>query len=223
MDWLYLFHLNGAVINNDAAACYDRMILHITSPTLQSCGLLEKATEYMIALTRVCGKVKAARVAELYVDDTDVATVDSTPESCSPGNIRDCLRVITKTWEQLLFGSGGLISICKMYCYLLYWKWTNGELHLASKNKLPFDLKISINRDTHLQTVKRKDPTEEICQLGILITTVDNFSAEVQCQVKHSAALAFCVCKPFASCMLHQQPMAVIPQKYRWQIMGLAP
>eukprot|EP00957_Ditylum_brightwellii_P086740 6600641-Ditylum_brightwellii.AAC.1 len=31
MDCLRLFHLNGAILNNDATACYDRMILELSS------------------------------------------------------------------------------------------------------------------------------------------------------------------------------------------------
>eukprot|EP00957_Ditylum_brightwellii_P050877 3858532-Ditylum_brightwellii.AAC.1 len=44
MDCLRLFWLNGALLNNDAVACYDRMISQLTSLTLQSLGLPEPAT-----------------------------------------------------------------------------------------------------------------------------------------------------------------------------------
>eukprot|EP00957_Ditylum_brightwellii_P023894 1801724-Ditylum_brightwellii.AAC.1 len=45
MDCFCLFHLNGAILNNDAMACYDRMIPEITSLHLQSLGLPEEAVK----------------------------------------------------------------------------------------------------------------------------------------------------------------------------------
>eukprot|EP00957_Ditylum_brightwellii_P136729 10426576-Ditylum_brightwellii.AAC.1 len=43
MDSLQLFRLNGALLNNDAVACYDRMIPAVLSLHLQSLGLPESA------------------------------------------------------------------------------------------------------------------------------------------------------------------------------------
>eukprot|EP00957_Ditylum_brightwellii_P080258 6104662-Ditylum_brightwellii.AAC.1 len=58
-----------------------------------------------INLTSACGKFRAKQVAELYVNDTDAATVKSNRISCSPDMMQDRLQVIAQTWEQLLFGS----------------------------------------------------------------------------------------------------------------------
>eukprot|EP00957_Ditylum_brightwellii_P100395 7652328-Ditylum_brightwellii.AAC.1 len=45
MDCLQLFCLNGAVLNNNAMACYDRMIPEVTALHLQSLGLTSAATK----------------------------------------------------------------------------------------------------------------------------------------------------------------------------------
>eukprot|EP00957_Ditylum_brightwellii_P154352 11745717-Ditylum_brightwellii.AAC.1 len=43
MDSLRLFRLNGALLNNDAVACYDQMIPANSSLHLQSLGLPESS------------------------------------------------------------------------------------------------------------------------------------------------------------------------------------
>eukprot|EP00957_Ditylum_brightwellii_P128125 9771976-Ditylum_brightwellii.AAC.1 len=50
MDCLRLFRLNGAIVNNNATACYDRMILELSSLHLQSLGLPEKAAKCSVLL-----------------------------------------------------------------------------------------------------------------------------------------------------------------------------
>eukprot|EP00957_Ditylum_brightwellii_P030521 2311646-Ditylum_brightwellii.AAC.1 len=43
MDSLTLFRLNGAVLNNDAKTCYNRMSPEVTALHLQSLGLPDNA------------------------------------------------------------------------------------------------------------------------------------------------------------------------------------
>eukprot|EP00957_Ditylum_brightwellii_P038440 2905972-Ditylum_brightwellii.AAC.1 len=45
-----LFRLNGALLNNDAVACYDCVILALTFIHLQNLSLPEKAAEYSVKL-----------------------------------------------------------------------------------------------------------------------------------------------------------------------------
>eukprot|EP00957_Ditylum_brightwellii_P029098 2198862-Ditylum_brightwellii.AAC.1 len=45
MDCLLLCRLNGAILNNSATACYDRMIPELSSLHLQSLGLPKKAAK----------------------------------------------------------------------------------------------------------------------------------------------------------------------------------
>eukprot|EP00957_Ditylum_brightwellii_P160912 12250978-Ditylum_brightwellii.AAC.1 len=50
MDCLRLFRLNGAVLNNDAMACYNQMIHEVTALHLQSLGLLSAVTKCSVLL-----------------------------------------------------------------------------------------------------------------------------------------------------------------------------
>eukprot|EP00957_Ditylum_brightwellii_P045596 3457856-Ditylum_brightwellii.AAC.1 len=52
MDLLWLFRLNGALLNNDAVACYDRMIPALSSLHLQSLGLPELAATCSVQLNK---------------------------------------------------------------------------------------------------------------------------------------------------------------------------
>eukprot|EP00957_Ditylum_brightwellii_P064582 4900739-Ditylum_brightwellii.AAC.1 len=52
MDLLRLFRLNGALLNNDAVACYDRMMLALSSLHLQSLGLPELAATCSVKLNK---------------------------------------------------------------------------------------------------------------------------------------------------------------------------
>eukprot|EP00957_Ditylum_brightwellii_P189409 14416416-Ditylum_brightwellii.AAC.1 len=50
MDCIRLFRSNGAILNNDAAACYDRMIPELTAVHLKALGLLDNATKTSVQL-----------------------------------------------------------------------------------------------------------------------------------------------------------------------------
>eukprot|EP00957_Ditylum_brightwellii_P048799 3702341-Ditylum_brightwellii.AAC.1 len=50
MNCLKLFCLNGAVLNNDAMACYDQMIPEVTALHLQILGLPREATKCSVLL-----------------------------------------------------------------------------------------------------------------------------------------------------------------------------
>eukprot|EP00957_Ditylum_brightwellii_P020569 1550553-Ditylum_brightwellii.AAC.1 len=52
MDSLYLFRLNGTVLNNDTKACYDRMIPEVTSLHLQSLCLPPAALKCSVLLNK---------------------------------------------------------------------------------------------------------------------------------------------------------------------------
>eukprot|EP00957_Ditylum_brightwellii_P067529 5126410-Ditylum_brightwellii.AAC.1 len=52
MDSLCLFQLNGAVLNNDTKACYDRKIPEVTSLYLQNLGLHPAAIKCSVLLNK---------------------------------------------------------------------------------------------------------------------------------------------------------------------------
>eukprot|EP00957_Ditylum_brightwellii_P001498 116765-Ditylum_brightwellii.AAC.1 len=52
MDYLKLFRLNRALLNNNATACYDWMIPEVSALYLQSLGLPDNTTKYSIFLNK---------------------------------------------------------------------------------------------------------------------------------------------------------------------------
>eukprot|EP00957_Ditylum_brightwellii_P104720 7980934-Ditylum_brightwellii.AAC.1 len=45
MYYIWLFCLNGTILNNNASVCYDRMITEVSSLHLQSMGLQDNTTK----------------------------------------------------------------------------------------------------------------------------------------------------------------------------------
>eukprot|EP00957_Ditylum_brightwellii_P024404 1842439-Ditylum_brightwellii.AAC.1 len=88
----------------------------------------------------------------------------------SPHQLRECINKIGQTWEQLLYGSGGLLSALKTYWYL----------RLATASDLPIDLTLKIEHNQHNSTITCKDPEEAIRQLGVLTLPAGSFEAEVE-------------------------------------------
>eukprot|EP00957_Ditylum_brightwellii_P042872 3245283-Ditylum_brightwellii.AAC.1 len=69
MDCFCLFRLNGALLNNNATACYDCMILELYSIHLQSLGLLDNAAKCSVLLNHNMKhhvKTKAGVTMEYY-------------------------------------------------------------------------------------------------------------------------------------------------------------
>eukprot|EP00957_Ditylum_brightwellii_P133433 10173154-Ditylum_brightwellii.AAC.1 len=52
MNCLRLYGLNGALLNNDAVACYDQMVPQLTSLTLQGLGLPDNAAKCSVLLNQ---------------------------------------------------------------------------------------------------------------------------------------------------------------------------
>eukprot|EP00957_Ditylum_brightwellii_P153895 11714092-Ditylum_brightwellii.AAC.1 len=52
MDCIRLFRLNGAILNNNLSACYDRMIPEVSSVHLQSLGLPDNTTKCSVLINK---------------------------------------------------------------------------------------------------------------------------------------------------------------------------
>eukprot|EP00957_Ditylum_brightwellii_P197044 15011625-Ditylum_brightwellii.AAC.1 len=50
MNTMQLIRLNGAILNNDAVACYNRMICEVTALHLQSLDLPDSTTKCIVQL-----------------------------------------------------------------------------------------------------------------------------------------------------------------------------
>ena len=47
-DLIYLLRINATVLNNNATACYDRIIPHLAQLCCQQLGLLQQAVDFML-------------------------------------------------------------------------------------------------------------------------------------------------------------------------------
>eukprot|EP00957_Ditylum_brightwellii_P059125 4486097-Ditylum_brightwellii.AAC.1 len=229
---MHLFCLNGAILNNDAEVCYDRMIPKVTTLHLKSLGLPNTATKCSIdikykiqrhiktangiskdsyshseefgnygegqgkvsspsnwqfqsstllaALTRLCigaglylsstcKNFVASRIGKAYVDDANNPAIDQHTQ-CTDTQISITKKItkIAQTWEQLLFGSEGKLSMKKSRWYMLWWVWENGKLHLASKEEAPAEVLISEGRATAKIILPQIEPDVSLRQLGAL-------------------------------------------------------
>jgi hypothetical protein len=141
-------------------------------------------------ITSICKKIVSKRVAEAYVDDSDCTLADQRTQDDSLTQIRDKLENIAQTWKQLLFGSGGLLSLDKTFWWLTWWDWTNGEPELVDKNKLPLEATIHLGYDQSKNTLKRKNPKESTKILGVRTNPAADFTDEYRHRLKYSVSLA---------------------------------
>eukprot|EP00957_Ditylum_brightwellii_P158151 12037803-Ditylum_brightwellii.AAC.1 len=210
MDTMQLIRLNGAILNNDVEACYDRMIPELTALHLQSlrmsdntnrCSVLIiknmkqhintadgiskdryrhtedfsnwgegkgkgsspvnwqlQSSTLLAALTALCvgaglklmstsKKFIADWIGKAYIDDADNVSIDQTTHATdTPTSMNRKMTKIAQTWEQLLFGYVGKLSIKKLLWYLLWWIWENGKPHLATKEEHLAEVLISEGR-----------------------------------------------------------------------------
>eukprot|EP00957_Ditylum_brightwellii_P143120 10904986-Ditylum_brightwellii.AAC.1 len=73
-----------------------------------------------INMFSVCNQYVEQRVAEAFVDNTDCTYVDQKDQANkTPSRIRNQLKSIAQTWENLIFGSGGSLSHDKTYWWLI--------------------------------------------------------------------------------------------------------
>jgi hypothetical protein len=141
-------------------------------------------------MTSICKKYVSQRVAEAYVDDSNCTLADQHTQEDSPTQIWDKLENIAQTWEQLLFGSGGLLSLDKTFWWLIWWNWKNGEPELANKNDIPLEARIHLGYKHSNNTLKRKNPKESTKILGVRTNPAADFTDEYRHRLKYSVSLA---------------------------------
>eukprot|EP00957_Ditylum_brightwellii_P157287 11970226-Ditylum_brightwellii.AAC.1 len=64
---------------------------------------------------------------------------------------------ITQTWENLLYGTGGELSLKKTHWWLLTWIWEGGKACLVTRGELPETMKITVGCSDTPSTVQRKE------------------------------------------------------------------
>eukprot|EP00957_Ditylum_brightwellii_P110447 8423291-Ditylum_brightwellii.AAC.1 len=133
MDSLQLFRLNGALLNNDAVACYNQMIPAVSSLNLQSLGLPKSAA--------ICS-VKINKQMKHYVQTIACESTEfyQYSEEYTKGGERQGKTSSPPNW---LFQSSTLLSSLEEQCNGLYltsvdvwWLWNNGKAWIAQVDEV---------------------------------------------------------------------------------------
>jgi hypothetical protein len=116
MDCIRLFRLNGAILNNDAAACYDRMIPALTAVHLKALGFPDNATRTSVLLNqRAKHHIKTtAGVTDAYYQSTpDCPSFgEGQGKGSSPSNWLFTVSTLLAALHQLCSGIK-LFSVCR--------------------------------------------------------------------------------------------------------------
>eukprot|EP00957_Ditylum_brightwellii_P025334 1916634-Ditylum_brightwellii.AAC.1 len=119
MDSLRLFQLNGAVLNNDAKACYNRMIPEVTALHLQSLGLPDNATKCSVKINKKMKHyIKTAEgVSQEHYQHTDSYAKfgERQGKSSSPSNWLFQSSTILNALHSLVGGIFSTASAKKLY------------------------------------------------------------------------------------------------------------
>jgi hypothetical protein len=143
-----------------------------------------------VLLTSICNRFKSQRVAESYVDDTDCMYCDQSAQNKDTDVISAKIQHTAQTWETLVFGTGGALSLKKTCWWLLHWTWDGGKATMSTVAQAPARIAITLGRSAIPTTVTRKEPNQSVKQLGVLVNPAGSFAVELERRVKYSTSLA---------------------------------
>jgi hypothetical protein len=163
---------NVEMMENDATACFDRMIPSMRYRIKTKIGISKRCYQHTeeqpmygtgqgsagfpcfwlltsiilfnimakishgISFTDPQGVEQLQRTMEAFVDDTDVAVINSEQPYTSQ-QLVDILQIDAQHWEKLLFTSGGKLELSKCFFYIMHWKFSpEGIPSLTSKDEL---------------------------------------------------------------------------------------
>eukprot|EP00957_Ditylum_brightwellii_P166270 12658080-Ditylum_brightwellii.AAC.1 len=116
MDCIQLFQLNGAILSNDAAACYDHMIPELTLVHLQALGMPENAIKTSILLNHKAkhfAKTKLGVTTEYYQSTENCQSYKEGQEKgSSPSNWLFQVLTLLAALHSLCTGLK-MVSVCK--------------------------------------------------------------------------------------------------------------
>eukprot|EP00957_Ditylum_brightwellii_P037809 2859922-Ditylum_brightwellii.AAC.1 len=132
-----------------------------------------------IIMVSVCRRKKAAHINDAYVDDTDSTYVNEEKQKKEmPLTIRDSIRKIVQTWEELLFGSGRKLYPKKTFWRLIWWIWEDGKAKMAIKQEVFISLDITFCRKLTTTTIQQINCDEPLRELGVLGNPKGDFCTE---------------------------------------------
>ena len=114
------------------------------------------------------GDIKLHRHCDAFVDDTSLTVVSDIK---APGAAsRELLEKIThngQIFEKSLWASGGALNLQKCAWYLLVGKWEGTKFTWRQNKSDSQKLLLTSEDSVDKQEIEKKNPTEEIRQLGV--------------------------------------------------------
>eukprot|EP00957_Ditylum_brightwellii_P040237 3044608-Ditylum_brightwellii.AAC.1 len=143
-----------------------------------------------IFLISICQKFTVKCTAEAYVDDTDCTYIDQTNQNEPPAQIRQKIQHIAQTWENLLYSTGGELSLKKTHWWLRTWIWEGGKAHLATREECPETMKITVGCSNSPSTAQRKEVNDSVKKLRVMANPAGDFSQELERRKDYSTQMA---------------------------------
>eukprot|EP00957_Ditylum_brightwellii_P131359 10018201-Ditylum_brightwellii.AAC.1 len=76
------------------------------------------------------------------------------------------MRGVAQTWADLMYGSGGKVSMEKSCWGLVWWVWTGGKARLATAADIKAEVKLTHGKENKAVVLNWIKPTDAIRQLG---------------------------------------------------------
>eukprot|EP00957_Ditylum_brightwellii_P095721 7293235-Ditylum_brightwellii.AAC.1 len=109
------------------------------------------------------------------------------------------MRTIAQTWTDLIYRSGGEVSLPKSCWWLVWWQWKAEKAHLASVAKVDAQIKL-INRQAGVSDVlKQREPEDAIRQLGLKNDLLGTQKVDFEKRHTHSVKMVYRIRKQFIS------------------------
>ena len=102
-----------------------------------------------------------------YVDDVTLITTLTPTEPQTETKVRNKLRGMAKTWEQLLFITGGKLELSKCFWIPITWRWRKGEPVMNPHTQSGIELKITESESGNKITIPKLLPSKAEKRLGI--------------------------------------------------------
>eukprot|EP00957_Ditylum_brightwellii_P195753 14914077-Ditylum_brightwellii.AAC.1 len=142
----------------------------------------------------------------------------------TPAQIQRKIQHITQAWENLLYGTGGELSLKKTHWWLLAWIWEGSKACLATRGELPETMKITVGCSDTSSTVQRKEVNDSVKQLSVMANPAGNFSQELECRKDYSAQMATTIrnlCMKPKMCSAYIETSGFLPVNTLWLLRPL--
>jgi hypothetical protein len=132
---------------------------------------------------------------DAFVDDTSLGFTDTGAHT--PASLTDTLSTIAKTWEKLLFYSGGSLNLKKCSWYIMHWTWDKGRPKLTPDSPTDTTLQLTTQGNEENRTTIQRSPISKSNRiLGVYLSPDGNFTTQLQILKKKADDFAYSLRSP---------------------------